>query len=256
MRTHFVFFLPWGKSKKNGLWLSVSIDRRTRIRSTTTARTAPRSCISRSRFLRRYAEPVARSNPAFSARSSRTARVSAGNCARAISLITRGGVRASSRGPNDANTRRYRDPSSVSAGFIVRIARSGDARDSSRARGSFRRSRRTRARVPEPDPAPRARITISAREYLRVRFAGGGRKRGDGAVRRFPRPRGVSVERVHAQMPSRASRSGHRRARARTPRGARVGSPGGSRPRHVELTAFPPELFWQTRPRRPRRSTS
>ena len=206
MRTHFVFFLPWGKSKKNGLWLSVSIDRRTRIRSTTTARTAPRSCISRSRFLRRYAEPAAHSNPAFSARSSRTARVSAGNCARAISLITRGGVRASSRGPNDANTRRYRDPSSVSAGFIVRIARSGDARDSSRARGSFRRSRRTRARVPEPDPAPRARITISAR------------------------PRGVSVERVHAQMPSRASRSGHRRARARTPRGVRVGSPGGSRP--------------------------
>ena len=164
---------------RNGLRLSVFFGRRMRRRATTTSRTARRSCISRSRFLRRYAESTSNSNPAFSARSSCTARVSGGNYGRAESHFTRGSVRASSKGTNDANTRLSRGPSAVFAGLFDRIARSCDTRDSSRAHGSIRRSMRTHARVPEPEPAPRARTTTSARDYLLVRF---GRGRGGPSV--------------------------------------------------------------------------
>jgi hypothetical protein len=120
----------------------------------------------------------------------------------------------------------------------------------------FRRSRRTRARVPEPNPAPRARITNSAREQLRVRFAGGGaeaRGRGRPSVPETARRvrRACLRADAFASVPERAP-AGESAHTARCPR--RISR--GKQTRHVELTAFPPELFWQTRPRRPRRSTS
>ena len=76
-----------------------------RRRATTTSRTARRSCISRSRFLRRYAESTSNSNPAFSARSSCTARVSGGNYGRAESHCTRGRKEASGHRRKGRTTR-------------------------------------------------------------------------------------------------------------------------------------------------------
>jgi hypothetical protein len=148
---------------------------------------------------------------------------------RAVSRITRGSVRASSRGPNDANTRPPGFHRASTPGFPI-VSRARETRGTPRARVARFDARGARARAfPSLIQHARTHNNFCTRDNLRVRF-GRGRERGDGAVRRFPGPHGVSDELPHARRPSRASRSGRRRERPRTRRGLRVGSPGGHRP--------------------------